>query len=203
MKPGAGETDAEPEKMATLAFLTLLCVFLEILMHYTLGVAIGYTHFFYVVLVLAAIWYGKKAAIIAACLAVTHFAFAYFVFSEALWVPLLRGVMFVIVTLLVGALSEEQKESARLLVASNERYIGYIKEAAMRLKTPVEVVGQNLVALKQDVEEQKIPYESIAVELSLQAKHMEQIHTNLTDLNKTIVDGFGEMSPASKQFLTE
>ena len=67
MKPGAGETDAEPEKMATLAFLTILCVLLEILMHYTLGVSIGYTHFFYVVLVLAAIWYGKKAAIIAAC----------------------------------------------------------------------------------------------------------------------------------------
>lgn len=203
MEAGAVETDAEPEKMATLAFLTILCVLLEILMHYTLGVSVGYTHFFYVVLVLAAIWYGKKAVIVAACLAVTHIAVAYFVFSEAFWVPVLRGVMFVIVTLLVGSLSEEQKASARLLKETDERYIWYIKEAAMRLRTPVEVVGGNLLALKQDVEEKKIQYESIAVELSLQAKHMDQIRVNLIDLNKTIVDGFGEMSPASKQFLTE
>ena len=332
MEPFTARDMDENKKIVTLSILTVLCVFLEIIMHIYLGVSIGYTHFFYVLLVLAAIWYQRKAVIIAVCLAATHLGIGYFMFNESLWAPLLRSAMFVIVTILVGILSEEHKKAEgalqesekkvralfdqtfqfigmmtvdgtlieanksalkfsgvkesdvlgkpfwetpwwshspelqeRLRAAvknaakgefvrfeathpaadgtlhsvdfslkavvdeagnavflipegrgitdlkraeaalreSNERYLVYIKEAAMRLKTPVEVVRQNIANLVEDIKAGEIERERLVPQLQFQVKNMDQIRQNILDLNKTIVDGFGEIPPASKKFLTE
>ncbi|MCK9592561.1 MAG: PAS domain-containing protein, partial [Methanoregula sp.] len=111
----------EKIQVATLAFLTIFCVFLEIILHFYLGISTGYTHFFYILLVLAAIWYQKRAVILAICLAVTHFSIGYFVFGEPLWVPFLRSAMFILVTLLVGIMSEGlKKANAAVCAKSNE-----------------------------------------------------------------------------------
>jgi PAS domain S-box-containing protein len=321
----------ERMKILTLIILAVICICLEVLMHLYLGVSIGYTHFFYVLLVLAAIWYQKKAVVLAVVLAITHIAVGYFIAGESIWAPALRGAMFVIVTLLVAILSEELEVSRKQLVRekellsesegklkvifnsiqtgivivdpvthiiveanpvairliglpaeeiigkvcqqficpadigkcpitdlgnevdnaervlltakgekvpiiktvmpiyldgrkhllesfiditerkkaevrlkeTNERYIGYIKEAAMRLKNPVEVVGQNIALLGEGIKNGDFSEDEIVTQLMLQSKNMEQIQENLRDLNKTIVDGFGELSPASKKFLTE
>lgn len=321
----------ERMKILTLVVLASICIILEILMHIYLGVSIGYTHFFYVLLVLAAIWYQRKAVVLAVILAFTHIAVGYFYAGESIWAPALRGAMFVIVTLLVAILSEELEDSRTQLVRekelllesegklkvifnsiqtgivivepethtivdvnpaaiqligvskdriigtvchhficpadtgkcpitdlgneidnaervllngkgepvpiiktvtpvyidgrkhllesfmdlserkkaeaqlkeANDRYIGYIKEAAMRLKTPVEVVGQNLVLLGDGISSGDFSQEEVVSQLNLQVKNMEQIEQNILNLNKTIIDGFGEISPASKKFLTE
>jgi PAS domain S-box-containing protein len=97
----------------------------------------------------------------------------------------------------------ERKKAEVLLKETNERYIGYIKEAAMRLKNPVEVVGQNIALLGDGIIRGEFNQEEVVSQLKLQVKNMEQIQQNIRDLNKTIVDGFGEISPASKKFLTE
>jgi PAS domain S-box-containing protein len=321
----------ERTKILTLIILAVICISLEILMHIYLGISIGYTHFFYVLLVLAAIWYQKKAVVLAIILAITHIAIGYFIIGESIWALALRGAMFVIVTLLVAILSEElevsrkqlvrekdllsesegkltvifnsiqtgivivdpethtiieanpvaiqliglpakdivgkvchhficpadtgkcpitdlankvdnaervllnvhggkipiiktvvpiylhgrkhllesfmditgRKKAEALLNETNERYIGYIKEAAMRLKTPVEVVGQNMALLEEGISKGDFDQEEVVSQLKLQVKNLEQIQQNILDLNKTIVDGFGEISPASKKFLTE
>jgi PAS domain S-box-containing protein len=321
----------ERMKILTLIILAVICISLEILMHIYLGVSIGYTHFFYVLLVLAAIWYQKKAVILAVILAITHIAVGYFIMGESVWAPALRGAMFVIVTLLVAILSEELEVSRKELVKekellsesegklkvifnsiqtgivivepethtiteanpvaiqliglpleeivgklchhficpadtgkcpitdlgnevdnaervllnakgekipiiktvtpvylngrkhllesfmditkrkaaeaqlkeTNERYIGYIKEAAMRLKTPVEVVEQNIALLGDGITRGDFNQEEVVSQLKLQVKNLEQIQQNIRDLNKTIVDGFGEISPVCRKFLTE
>jgi two-component sensor histidine kinase len=97
----------------------------------------------------------------------------------------------------------EQRHAEDALKESNQRYISYIKEAAMRLKTPVEVVKRNIAAIIKDVSAGDLDNNQVLLELQLQVKNMEQIRQNILDLNKTIVDGYGEISPASKQFLTE
>jgi PAS domain S-box-containing protein len=114
----------EKSKMVTLTILTIFCIFLEIFLHFYLGVSIGYTHFFYILLVLAGIWYQRKAVILALCLAITHFSIGYFIFDEPLWVPLLRSAMFVIVTLLVGTLSEGLKRTEAAVKENEARFRG-------------------------------------------------------------------------------
>ena len=119
----------EKKKMVTLTILTVFCIFLEVFMHFYLGVSIGYTHFFYVLIVLAGIWYQRKAVILALCLAATHIGIGYFVFNEALWAPLLRSAMFVIVALLVGTLSEELKRT-EAAVKESENWFRAIYEGS-------------------------------------------------------------------------
>jgi PAS domain S-box-containing protein len=334
MDPMAYRSVDNKSKMVILTLLTIFCIFLEIIMHFFLGISTGYTDFFYVLFVLAGIWYPRKAVILALCLAAIHIGIGYFVLGESLWAPLLRSAMFVIITLLVGTLSEELKrtemtiqenkavreseekyraffatskdvvfitekdgrfvdfndetpaffgyrdraefgmvnardlyddpderqEHTRVieqsgfvkdypldlrkkdgtiihtlittvvrkdtsgtiigfqgtikditekrraeeaLKAANVRYISYIDEAAMRLKTPVKVVEQNLTSLIGDINAGDIDTDQILLQLKIQVKDMEQIRQNLLNLNKTIVDGYGEISPATKQFLIE
>ncbi|MDD1676373.1 MAG: PAS domain S-box protein [Methanomicrobiales archaeon] len=81
--------------------------------------------------------------------------------------------------------------------------ITFIKETAMRLKTPVEVVEQNIAALLEDLENGETDRHELALQLRLQVKNMEQIRRNLRDLNAAIVENFEEVSPASKKFLSE
>jgi len=97
----------------------------------------------------------------------------------------------------------DRKRAEEALKESNERYLSYIKEAAMRLKTPVEVVEHNITTLIKDINAGDINNNQVLLLLQIQVKNMEQIRQNILDLNKTIVDRYGEMSPASKQFLTE
>ena len=77
------------------------------------------------------------------------------------------------------------------------------RKSAMRLKTPVEVVEQNITSIIKDINAGDLDMDQILLELNLQVKNMDQIRQNIIDLNKTIVNGYGEISPASKQFLTE
>jgi len=99
-------------------------------------------------------------------------------------------------------ISARKRAEARLK-ETNDRYIGYIKEAAMRLKTPVQVVGQNIALLGDGITLGDFSQEEIVSQLNLQVLNMEQIQQNIRDLNETIIDGFGEISPASKKFLME
>jgi hypothetical protein len=65
------------------------------------------------------------------------------------------------------------------------------------------VVEQNLTSLIGDINAGDIDTDQILLQLKIQVKDMEQIRQNLLNLNKTIVDGYGEISPATKQFLIE
>ncbi|MDD1702619.1 MAG: PAS domain-containing protein [Methanoregula sp.] len=95
------------------------------------------------------------------------------------------------------------KKAEAEVKASHERYLAYIKEAAMRLKTPVEVVGGNLAAMVADIRSGENDPDVIALQLNLQVKNLDQIRYNIIHLNTTILEGFGEISEESKKFLTE
>lgn len=98
----------------------------------------------------------------------------------------------------ITALKQAQDEVKK----SHERYLVYIKEAVMRMRTPVEVVRDNLALLSADISSGDADPAQVRVRLSLQVKNLEQIRQNIIDLNQTILEGFGEISESSKQFLS-
>jgi light-regulated signal transduction histidine kinase (bacteriophytochrome) len=93
----------------------------------------------------------------------------------------------------VGEQSGLIRQNEVALKESNDRFFEFIKEAAMRLKNPLEVVEENLAVVVNDIEHGE----------SEPGKNMEQIRKNIIELNKAIVDHFGEIPDASKKFLTE
>ncbi len=102
----------------------------------------------------------------------------------------------------VGEQSELIRQNEEALRESNDRFLTFIKEAAMRLKNPLEVVEENLVIVVNDFEHGDSEPKNVSLQLRIQIKNLEQIRKNIIELNQAIVDRSGEMSEASKQFLT-
>jgi chromosome segregation ATPase len=103
----------------------------------------------------------------------------------------------------VGDQSERLKKNEMALKESSERFLAFIKEAAMRLKNPLEVIEENLSTLVNDIKHGELECANVELELMVQIKNLEQIRKNIIELNKVIVDRTGELSDASKKFLTE
>jgi hypothetical protein len=72
----------------------------------------------------------------------------------------------------------------------------------MRLKTPVEMIKQNILNTINDFEKEETGREELILILKLQVKNLEQIQENLRYLNEKIVEGIPHITQASKQFLT-
>jgi len=102
----------------------------------------------------------------------------------------------------VSEQSERLKQNEEALRESNDRFLVFIKEAAMRLKNPLEVVEENLAIVVNDIEHSDSEPKTVSLQLRVQIKNLEQIRKNIIELNQAIVDHSGEMSEASKQFLT-
>ena len=103
----------------------------------------------------------------------------------------------------VGEQSERLKRDEEALNESNDRFLVFINEAAMRLKHPLEVVEENLAILVNDVERGDFESTDVSLVLKIQINNIKQIRKNIIELNKAIVDRTGEISDASKKFLTK
>jgi light-regulated signal transduction histidine kinase (bacteriophytochrome) len=103
----------------------------------------------------------------------------------------------------VAEQSERIRQNEAALSESNDRFLVFIKEAAMRLKNPLEVVEENLDIIVNDVEHGESESRNISLPLKIQIKNIEQIRKNIIELNRAIVDHSGALSEASKKFLTE
>ncbi len=86
---------------------------------------------------------------------------------------------------------------------SNERFLDFIREAAMRLKTPLEVVEENIAMVVSEVGSGGCNPENVVLELKIQMKSLEQIRQNIIELNKAITEHADKLSPAIRKFLTE
>ena len=191
-----------------LGLLGMICIALEIGVHLFLRTAIGYTHIFYVLLVLAAVWYYQKALYVAGALVAATLATSLFV-GDFTWATLLRAAMFLIVTWIVAQISEERdRAKAEILVqkkAIEEKHyvlVGYLAEAALRMKNPIQILHDNMAALLLQLEGDKPDIESVKMDLAVQISHAEQIMANFRDLNQAIVEEREEIPVAYRDILT-
>lgn len=105
--------------------------------------------------------------------------------------------------LVVGEQSQRLMEDEMALKESNDRFLAFIKEAAMRFKNPLEVVEENIATVVHDIERGEFEPVNASLLLKIQIKNLEQIRKNIIELNKAIVEHADGMSEASKKFLTE
>jgi light-regulated signal transduction histidine kinase (bacteriophytochrome) len=103
----------------------------------------------------------------------------------------------------VSEQSERIMNDEEALRKSNERFLEFISETAMRLKTPLEVVEESIAFVVSEVESGPGDPANVALELKIQMKNLEQIRQNIIELNKAITEHSDEMSLATRKFLTE
>ena len=119
-------------QIAVMGLLIGFSLFLIYYFHYMLGISVVFTHFFYVPIILAAIWWKKKGLIVpillSLALILSH------VSSSKIGLPVtedyFRSAMFIFVGIIVVILSDEIAKSKEILIESEEKY-RLVVESAM------------------------------------------------------------------------
>jgi signal transduction histidine kinase len=88
------------------ALLIATGIFLEIVVHYYLHISVVYSQFFYLIVVIAGLWYGKKAIWVALIFGALQTIVAFAITGLFPLESLIRAAMLIIVASVVGSLSE-------------------------------------------------------------------------------------------------
>jgi len=113
------------------ALLILAGILLEFVVHFWFGIAVVYTHFYYLIIVLAGLWYGKRAVPIALFFGGLHIADTFLIMGTISPDALVRACMFVIVALIIGMTAEQSNCYRDQLIAQNRE----LEEANTRLES--------------------------------------------------------------------
>jgi hypothetical protein len=110
------------------ALLIFFGLDLEFVVHYYLGITIVYTQFFYIIIVIAGLWYGKKAVWVALLFGSIHIMVAYILTGFLSPEAMARAIVMLIVAFVVGTIVEQMRgyddqltEKNRELTAANEK----------------------------------------------------------------------------------
>ncbi len=88
----------------------------------------------------------------------------------------------------------KQRETEKALLS-------YITETAMRLKNPVELIGDRLADIREQIQAGDVTPEELLLQLQIQIKNTEQIVSNLRELNMAISTGFTTIPEAYQKYL--
>ena len=116
-------------KLPVFVLLILIGIFLEGIVHYLYGINVVYTHFYYLIVVVAGLWYGKKAIGIALFFGGLHIAVSWILEGTVPFDALLRALMLLVVAVVVGTVVEQMNRYRdRVLVQNRE-----VKEVNVQL----------------------------------------------------------------------
>jgi signal transduction histidine kinase len=113
-------------------FLLLLTgLVLEFVVHYYLGITIVYTQFFYLIIVITGLWYGRKAIWIALLFGSLHVLVTYMLTGALSPDALIRGIMMLVVAFVIGTIMEQMQCYYDLIAEQNRELYG----ANVRMKS--------------------------------------------------------------------
>ena len=82
-----------------------ITVFLAVYVNLILGIELVYSHLFYIPIILAGIWYHRKAIYLALYLGVLHIALSYMSSGLLMYESFLRALIFVATAYIVGTIA--------------------------------------------------------------------------------------------------
>ena len=136
-------------RLGILLLLVAISVALEVVIHNWMGIEVVYSHFFYIPVVLGAIWYGTRAVLIGLFLAAVYVG-DYCLISGSLQTDVvIRALMFVLVALLIGIVMDSLRKehekamtdmaNAALSEDTGRGFRGNLEEWRARLVSSVNV----------------------------------------------------------------
>ncbi len=140
---------------AILGLSVVLVVFLAIYVNLILGIDIVYTHLFYIPIILAGIWYHRKAVYLALFLGILHIAVNYISDGSFTYSPFLRAIVFVIIAYIVGTIAA-RKDLLYGILKKSEKDLRQMRdslEQQVRERT-LELSGTN-ESLRNEIAERK------------------------------------------------
>jgi len=109
-----------------LLLIIAVCILVTLYVNVVIGTEVVYTHLFYIPIILAGIWYHRKAVYLAIFLGLAHISIGFYLAGYIVPSTLVRGAIFIIVAFVVGYLSERRDtlyKNVRLLLESTDEGI--------------------------------------------------------------------------------
>jgi hypothetical protein len=188
----------------TITLLTIV-IFIVSVVSLLSGWQTIFQNLFYFPIILACVYYVKRGFVFSVLLACCYIVLMA-IFSNdpvVLEGALIRVLIFILVAGVITYLSLIRIRAEDALKESNKRFLEFLKEAAMRLKTPLEVIEENIAGITSDIERGGCDPADMALQLKIQMKNVEQIRQNIIELNKAITEHGDELSDATRKFLME
>jgi len=123
-------------KITVTALIILLCIVIVYYAHFVLHSSTLFTHFFYIPIVLASFWWGRKGIWVSVFMGVLIIATHLFSAMNVLYIyNILRAVMFVIIAYIIGTLREQSLNTQRRLQDTKN----YLNSLIQYSNTPIIV----------------------------------------------------------------
>jgi len=124
-------------KPYALGSLIVTGLFFELFIHYYLKISIVYTHFYYLIIVIAGLWYGRRAVWVALFFGGLQVIVSWVIAGYIAPDSLLRALMLGIVAFVVGSIVEMMNSYYRILETQNRA----LKEVNERLAASEDAFG--------------------------------------------------------------
>jgi len=109
---------SQPRLLIFIALVTAGLI-LEIVLHLGYGISVVYTHFYYLIVVAAGVWYGKKAVWVALFFGGLHVAVSYIISPVFPLDALLRALMLLVVAAVIGTVVDQMNAYYEQVLAKN------------------------------------------------------------------------------------
>jgi signal transduction histidine kinase len=106
-------------RLLVVALLVATGLAVELVVHAGLGITIVYTHFFYLIVAIAGLWYGRRAVLLALLLGGLHVVVTLLLTGSFPVDALLRAAMLCTVAFVIGTIEEERDRYRRELEERN------------------------------------------------------------------------------------
>ena len=112
----------ERDQIIIMTILLSICVFLTLYFHIVLGIGTVFTHFFYIPIIIASIWWKRKGIIAALFLAILLILSHIFIRGNVSTInDFLRAPIFLVVSLVTAVLSERIAKGQKALQKSYDK----------------------------------------------------------------------------------
>jgi uncharacterized membrane protein len=135
------------------ALLVFLGLDLEFVVHYYYGITIVYTQFFYLIIVITGLWYGRRAVWVALVFGSLHVAVTYLLTGDLSLDALMRAIVMLIVAFVVGTIVEQKQGYCDMVSEKNRE----LNEANRKLQATNVQPEESCGPLAADRKEIKSP----------------------------------------------
>jgi len=109
----------EAIKPYALALLIFTGILLELVIHYQLKISVVYSHFFYLIIAIAGLWYGRKAVFVALFFGVLHISVGWMIVGSISPDSLVRAAMLLVVAYIIGSIVDTLNGYFGMMEAQN------------------------------------------------------------------------------------
>jgi signal transduction histidine kinase len=181
------EHPQETYQLVILSITVAITILLTIYVNLVAQIDIVYSHLFYIPIILAAIYYHRKAVFLALFLGTFHILVNYIVNGFFTYDSILRAFIFLIIAYIIGAIVERKDQLCDVLKRSEDRLRRMYDTLEMRIKERTAELNSANEGLRNEVAERKKAEEELLRSKAQAELYVDIMGHDISNMNQAIM----------------